>query len=277
MFSKLYKFFFRNRLTLTGEKYKPKQVNFEYWTKQDNVGDYLSCVVYQWMLEKKNIQPNSPAVKSCHLLGIGSIIAEMPFDAVIWGSGIHTLVKMYKLYKWRKIVKYDIRVLRGPISQNMLARCGYQCNDIVFGDPAILMPLIYVPKTNEKKYRVSIVNHFSVEEKNKDQKYNYIDIKTKDYKHFIDEIVASQLIISSSLHGIILAESYGVPAIFVNEKGKMYSEIIKYYDWYYSTGRYTVVMAETVEEALTLTPMKLPELHSMQKNIIDKFPYDLWK
>ena len=53
---------------------------------------------------------------------------------------------------------------------------------------------------------------------NKDIKgHHYIDVKTSDYRKFITEICQSKLIISSSLHGIILAESYGIPAIFLNE------------------------------------------------------------
>lgn len=275
---KLYKILFRNRVTLTGNCLKRGMVNYEYWTEKDNVGDYLSYIVYQWMLERKQINFNSPAKKTCHLLGIGSIIAMRPFNAVIWGSGIHSVLTQYCLYRWKNIVKYDVRAIRGPITQNLLIRCGYDCKDAVYGDPAVLMPLIYKPKRTVKKYDISIVRHLSIQDSDiLSNQYNYIDIRTKDYKHFIDEIVASKLVISSSLHGIILAESYGVPAIFVNENGKMYCEIIKYYDWYYSTNRRTVVMAESIEEALTLSPMELPNLQMMQKNLIECFPYDLWK
>ena len=74
-----------------------------------------------------------------------------------------------------------------------------------------------------------------------------------------------------------MAETYGVPAVFVSENGKMYSEIIKYYDWYFATNRTTVVMATTVEEALNVTPMPLPDLSHMQNDLLNSFPYDLWK
>ena len=144
IYEKLYKFFVRNKMTLTGNKVQKGKVNYEYWSEKDNLGDYLSFVVYRYMLSRKNLSENSFATYTCHLLGIGSVIAEKPFDAVIWGSGIHTIVKQYLLYRWKNIVKYDIRAVRGPLTQNILLRCGYECQNVKLGDPAVLMPYIYI-------------------------------------------------------------------------------------------------------------------------------------
>lgn len=274
---RIYKLLARNCMTLTGEKVKPKKVNYEYWAEQDNVGDYLSNIVYEYMLERRGLDRDSPAVKTCHLLGIGSIVAAKQFDAVIWGSGLHTLIRLYLLYRWKKIVRYDVRALRGPLTKEAMVRCGYSCNSVVLGDPAVLMPLVYHPGNKEKKYDISIICHYSIQNLKRDSEYHYIDVQTKDYKYFIDEVMASKLIISSSLHGIILAESYGVPAVFLNDGGKMYPEIMKYYDWYYATNRNTVVMALSIEEACNMVPMDLPDLEQMRKNLIHCFPYDLWR
>ena len=41
-----------------------------------------------------------------------------------------------------------------------------------------------------------------------------VSMNTDDYKSVIDEICASEIVYTSSLHGIILAESYGIPAVF---------------------------------------------------------------
>ena len=50
----------------------------------------------------------------------------------------------------------------------------------------------------------------------------------------------------------------------------------KYVDWYRSTGRENFKFAKTIEEALSMEPMNLPELSSMRKKLMDSFPYDLW-
>lgn len=276
MIGRFIKYLSRNRTTLTGKSIQQRRVNFEYWNEGDNIGDYLSRIVFDYMLEREHISEDDITKRTTHLMGIGSIIAEKQFDATIWGSGIHTLPKLYRLYRWQNIVKYDIRAVRGPLTCAYLTRSGYDCSNVVFGDPAALMPLIYMPDSMDKKYDISIVAHYK-SKVNEERQFHYINVCTEDYKFFIDEIVASRLVIASSLHGIILAEAYGVPVVFWNDNGRLFSEIIKYYDWYYSTNRYNVIMAMTIEDALRIKPMELPNLERMQKELINSFPYDLWR
>ena len=56
----------------------------------------------------------------------------------------------------------------------------------------------------------------------------------------------------------------------------MEEEIIKYFDWYYSTGRYNIKIASSLDEALSMEPMEIPDLELMRKSLIDSFPVDLW-
>lgn len=101
-----------------------------------------------------------------------------------------------------------------------------------------------------------------------------LDIRTKDYQRFIDSLCKLEKVFLSSLRGIILAESYGIPAIFLCKDREV--EMLKYYDWYYSTGRKNVKMANTIKEALSMEPMELPNLSLMRERLIEVFPYDLW-
>lgn len=135
------------------------------------------------------------------------------------------------------------------------------------------MPLIYHPTNLRKQYKVSYICHISKAKNLPNQ--HIIDVCTADYKHFIDEILQSEMVVSSSLHGIILAESYGVPALFWNDK--MESELFKYYDWYFSTNRMCFNVAKTYEETLSMSPTPLPtNLEQLRKNLINSFPKDLW-
>lgn len=272
---KIVKRVFRNYITLNGQMAHTKMVNLEYWKSQVNIGDYLAKVVYNWMLEKKNIKVNQKIVggKPIHLLTIGSIVGISPFDATIWGSGIHSEKTMCNVFDMRNYCKYDIRDVRGPITYTILRAAGYNCPK-VFGDPAVLMPLIYKPLGIKKKYRISIILHLSQKQEKRNRTYHYIDIQTTNYKKFINEIVSSELIISSSLHGIILAESYNIPVIFL-AKGRE-SEFMKYLDWYYSTNRFNIKFAKTLSEATNMRPMNIPNLDSMRRQLIETFPYDLW-
>ena len=270
----------RNKILLKGEKAVKNRVNLDYWAKKDNVGDLLGPAIFDWMKKQKGIPEDAPAKKTGVLLTVGSIIGMNHYDAVIWGSGVHTIASALRLFRWRRIVHYDVRALRGPISKHAMEFAGYDVSKAVYGDPAVLMPLIYKPEISEKKYKVSIINHWyydSPDDNGLLDGANTIYVNTKDYRKFIDEIASSELVISSSLHGIILAEAYGVPAVFYNHDNCMIEELMKYYDWYYSTGRYSVKMALTLEDALNMTPMPLPDLETMRADLRASFPYDLWK
>ena len=235
----------------------------------ENIGDYLSKVVVSYFAPESK---SNGCKKEKTLYGIGSIIGFRCQNATVWGSGIINLnyETIYRT-KWSLL---DLRAVRGPNTRNLLIKLGKNCPEI-FGDPAILMPFIYKPENVQKKYKCSVIFHFSVNdfEIPIDKDINQISPVTTDYKNFIDQIVESELIISSSLHGIILAETYGTPAILLLHKGQ---STFKYEDWYYSTGRYNIVVANSVEDALGLNPMELPELSRMQRDLLNAFPYDLW-
>lgn len=264
---------FRNRICLDKMLVRKRRINLEWWKQKTNLGDTLAPIIYQWMLEQKNLTCDMKVSKTIHLITVGSLIGQGEYDAVVWGSGILDVINTRRLVKQSKYRKLDVRAVRGPISQFVLEICGYEC-PAVYGDPAILMPYIYKPKKVEKKYDISIILHHS-QDINIPKEYHAINIQTNDYKKFIDEICESKKIISSSLHGIILSEVYKVPAVFL--KTGIENEIVKFYDWYFSTKRTNIKFANTIEEAEEMVPMELPELEEMRKNLYNQFPYDLWE
>lgn len=268
-------FLLRNKYKIDNTKICKNTVNLEYWTEAQNIGDSLAPVIYKWMLEQNKIKEQN-AKKTVHLYTIGSILAlkKYPSDAVVWGSGIHRFFGVAITARFNRIRKMDIRAVRGPVTAFILESCGLKCPKI-YGDPGILMPLIYQGQLPKVKGRVSIIRHYKSADKHNSKDFHYIDTRTDDYKTFIDEICSSEMVISSSLHGIILAESYGIPAIFLQEN--MDKELIKFYDWYYSTHRKNIKFAYSVEDAMSMLPMELPNnLETMRKDLMEAFPVDLW-
>ena len=266
---------YRNKQTMRISGVSSNKVNLEYWEHAKNLGDCLSPIIVNWLLEKKGLSLETEIKGIKHLYAIGSVIGMGgTFDATIWGSGLHTKEAVERVYKQRKLRDYDIRAVRGPRTAEVMKKAGYNCPDI-YGDPAVILPELYAPEIVEKKYKYSLIHHYTKKIENTvENDVQIIDILTSDYEKLINKIVSSECVISSSLHGIILAESYGVPAIFLNEG--MDGEIFKFYDWYYSTGRKKVIMAKSVSEAMKITPMELPDLSRMKTDLIRAFPYDLW-
>ena len=246
------------------QKALPNRVNINYWNGAKNLGDAISPVIVNFAAKYHGIDVNKPVSKTKHLYAVGSVITAGCQDCTVWGSGLLNAKILSRLHN-RTL---DIRSVRGPITKMVLNEYGYQV-PAVYGDPAILMPLIYNPEV-EKQYEVSVITHMNEE---LFPEHHQISITTDDYEAFVREIKASKLIISSSLHGIIFAESYGVPAILLRPN----MDLLKYYDYYYGTGRLTFPICQDLADAKNLTPPPIPDFSAMREGLLTAFPTDLWE
>ncbi len=244
-------------------------MNLHWWqlhSEHQNIGDYLSTVVVDYMKKVTGVDDECKQAGRKHLYAIGSIIDGGYQNATVWGSGLR---RGEQSYWWRRFRKLDLRCVRGPETRRVMMENGYSCPEI-YGDPAILMPLIYTPNPGSKTSDYRVVPNHSFDCTSD----HLLSPITNDWQGFIDRIMESKLIISSSLHGIILAEVYGVPAVLLNDHDM---NLFKYRDYYYSTGRHDFPIAKSVEEALTLDPAPLPDFGKMQAALQASFPADLWQ
>ena len=266
----------RNYTTINGEKIKKHNINIEFcFSKRRNFGDTLTPYIFDYFKRNFKLEKQRNK-KTTHLLMCGSIIGFGNFDAIVWGSGILSKEYANSILN-NKQIKYDIRAVRGPLTRSILLKRGDSVPEI-YGDPAILLPLIY-NKEVAKKYDISIINHYADGyNKNKFKKFHTIDIFCDDIYKIIDEIRASNLVISSALHGIIVAESYGIPTIWLKSSNL---DDFKYLDWYGSTLREEKDIAFMDNINLSV-PSKVAQppidiIKKMQSDLIKSFPFDLWK
>lgn len=247
-----------------------------------NLGDVLAMPIINYMLDKRGLKADKEVKGKKHLFTVGSGGLRSFQNTTIWGTGI-----MYDGLKGYWFEKYwyadhrhlDIRAVRGPLTRDVFLKLGHQC-PAVYGDPGILMPFIYQPDynvVNRGTREYAIIPQYTTE--NEVRKYfsddKIISMNTNDYKSVIDKIVSCKMVYSSSLHGIILAESYGVPAVFF--RGIPAVIDFKYKDYYASTGREDVPMANNLAEAFSFEAPGIPDLTKLQKGLMDAFPYDLWE
>ena len=141
--------------------------------------------------------------------------------------------------------------VRGKLSLNLLNIK----EEIPIGDPALLLPLVYTPSKKQKTEFLKIIPHFTEYEEIKNlysNKYTIIDIRTKDVESFIDEIVSSKYIISTSLHGVIIAHAFNIPALWI-KKGYINSSDFKFYDYFSSVGITPYEGFKNIDEILSCT------------------------
>ena len=250
----------------------PFTVNLLYWRPStgDNVGDLLSLIIYRQMLKMGGVRcPFS--VKTRRVVSIGSVLSFVGSgETTVWGTGLMNEKCISALLQ--KHAKLDVRAVRGPLTRKKLINAGYMCPEI-YGDPAILLPRFYNPTVNKIKGKVVIIPHHSKLDKYTHRYDNVLDTYTNDWHRFVSEIKSAEKVISSSLHGIILAESYGIPCVWLND---IPDSPFKYEDYYQSTGRRVYPLANDIDEALTMQGEINSHVNKMQKELIGSFPYDLF-
>lgn len=161
-----------------------------------NVGDTLTQPIVEHILKIKTQKVSKHF--NGKLLGIGSIISwALQNNDIVWGSGLIENLP-------QPTPNCTILALRGKLTAKNINN--NKCD--VFSDPAILLPLIYNPNI-DKECDIGIVEHY-VDIGLYQGKGKKINV-TQYWKNFVDQIKSCNLILSSSLHGLILSEAYGIP------------------------------------------------------------------
>lgn len=252
-------------------------VQLHYWKKeqQENLGDYLSTVIVEHMKQRHGLAEDG-CRRRIHLYAVGSILQAGYQNAAVWGSGFiedPLGSGLSRVFHGSWMRKLDIRAVRGPLTAEALRRLGHTVPEVC-GDPGILMPMIYQPQNVEKTREYVVVRHYVDTQVCE----NTVPILTTDYKGFIDRLCQAGRVVSSSLHGVILAEAYGVPAVLYRpEETDEQLPIFKYKDYYYGTGRTSFPIARTIEEALRTEPCPVPDFTRQAAALAAAFPVDLWQ
>ncbi len=201
---------------------------------KENFGDILSKYLVEKISGKavvwKNPKKNNwlPFQKNIYTT-TGSILKHVSKHCVVWGSGI--------ISKTDKVEEAKFLAVRGPETYNYLLDFGYKVNK-VFGDPAIVLKDIYTPN-KEVKYELGIIPHYVDYKKVADwyadlPSIKVIDLLNDDVEAVIDTIYSCKQIVSSSLHGVIVAHTYEIPAVWVKFSDKLSGDNIKFVDYFKS-------------------------------------------
>lgn len=169
---------------------------------------------------------------------IGSIIDSIQDNRTeVWGSGIINESKEIT------VIPRKIHSVRGPKTREELLKRNIEC-PALYGDPALLISRYMRPKF-EKKFKWGIIPHYSEIDEPTIVSFcrnnpEVLLIKMQDYNDWRDipsQICSCGCIISSSLHGLIMADSYRVPNAWVRFSNKIKDGDFKYLDYFLSVGR----------------------------------------
>lgn len=213
-----------------------------------NFGDILSPVLLRKL--GYNVIKTSRNT-SRKFMCIGSTAKFIKEDDTVWGTGIMQLSDSIE-----KNANY--LAVRGPLT-------GEKVGCETYGDPGLLCSHLWKMEAEHKK-ELGIIPHY-VDYKQEDTgNHKQINILNSDPIEVIKDITECDSIISSSLHGIIVAHSYGIPAGWWKPSDKLSGDGSKFRDYAESVGIDLIPSKTYSAVKMTLPdPLKIKEV---QKNLL---------
>lgn len=213
-----------------------------YWaTKPEslgpkNFGDALSPIICEY-LSGQNIVWSPP--KKAEIIAIGSILGKispgkfsikaLSKKVNVWGSGfMHASDRQDGIHNYHAV--------RGQLT---LDRIEKPRKTPVLGDPGLLVDRIFKGfKSASKDYEFGVVPHkadkghsslHEIQKKLGSAIVIDIDLPPKD---FISLLTRCNFILSSSLHGLIAADSFDIPNCWIELSNKVRGNGFKFHDYY---------------------------------------------
>lgn len=224
-----------------------------WWREEVNFGDLITPV----LLKHYSYTPIFTRPSRARLAAAGSILEHLPndFSGIILGSGfiLETSAMPFP--------KATILALRGELTRR---RVGAR-QKMVLGDPGLLADKA-MPRREAKKYALGVVPHFSEQDapifgrlqEHLGTDMRFIGVQDDPLAVFaaIDEC---EHILSSSLHGLIVADSLGIPNRWL-ASDKLLGGRFKFDDYYTAIKICAEPAAlrgdETLKELVALTSVK---------------------
>lgn len=257
--------------------------HFRFGPRKNNFGDLLGPVIVNRLLKQAGIDPRSGR-DSRRLLAVGSIMHFAREGDVVWGTGVNgrslelegkSAAETQDLSM--KFEQLDVRAVRGPRTRAFLQGKQIAVPE-TFGDPGLLMgalwgrdELMRAGGAGSPEARpVTVVPNFH-DFAGQSAEPGVVDPQGPLWT-VLAAIAASDLVVGSSLHGVVVAESLGIPARLVLSDNE---PLFKYRDYYEGTGRSEFRPARSVAEARELGGETLPAWDPQP--LLTAFPYDLWR
>jgi len=248
-----------------------------------NFGDEITRLLIEKIFHK-DVEWAAPS--ECDMIGAGSILAEayelkQQNKPYVWSSG---LIKDDKLRIPASEFKFCS--VRGSLT---LGRIDGVAKNVTRGDAGLLASYLLPERIGKrKKYRIGILPHYADTSSEfmrvmKHREAVTVIDATWPCEKVVEAISQCEVLISSSMHGLIVADSVGTPNIHVPMSNKLKGGSYKFKDYYsvFSEDRYK---PGTPEEIYQLSNDQLidhvqqayvipQDLQDIKDSIIDAFPF----
>jgi pyruvyltransferase len=209
-----------------------------------NLGDALSPVIVSALSGLPIVHRHFDS-RAERFACVGTIGQQFKNGVIhFWGTGVDGLknpvAPHLRPYQFPSNTTFQVHALRGPVSASIFEREGVEVPKI-YGDPVWFLPSIIQP-SQEKSYELGVVVHLtelaertttaSTHERllryrippefaNSVRIINTLIKPTfQAIERKVQEITACKRILSTSLHGLVIAEAYNIPCLYLRNWGR---------------------------------------------------------
>lgn len=258
---------------------KNKHIKLYWWNKLEhgkkNFGDWLSPALVE-AIAGKPVSYSPP--DKCDLVGIGSILHRLKnhfwtHRVHVWGSG---LIEQRPTFRSPHI----FHAVRGKATAAAIKNQAIK----TLGDPGLLSDILLPERHREKRFRVGIVPHYvdqqnpAVVEFAKQAGVTFIDIFAETLD-FIEQVDGCEFILSSSLHGLIIADALGIPNGWIKLSEHVRGDDFKFADYYSVFGLEETIPLPFTEKTTAkeiecwCATYSRPGLDTIKKDLYASFPF----
>jgi hypothetical protein len=212
--------------------------------------------------------------EDCDIYGAGSVLGWATSNqGFVWGSG-------FMFEKDKVNVNLTYCVVRGDLSKK---RLDIKYQNLPTGDPGLLASIVY-PRSRTKNQKIGVVPHF-IDTDNKifkrfanDSRFMLIDAAAPP-NVVAKKVSSCKLVLSSSLHGLIFADAYGIPNIHIEVSDKVAGDGYKFKDYYsgikkkYTKADIKKIFNDDYLETITASYCTIKDLRKIQRSLIRAFPF----
>jgi pyruvyltransferase len=215
-----------------GSRQERKTLVLKQFTLFPNVGDAASRFIVSRLTGYDIEVVGEEPCAFPNFLAIGSILHWADHRSVIWGTGFISATVGLPALPAR------ILAVRGHLTRTRLSRMNLDSPSLV-GDPGALIAE-FVRPAPRVTHQLGLVPHYVDARDDFVRRARARGVMIIDplapIKDFIQALTSCRRIISSSLHGIIFAHAFDIPAAWVKISPRVIGDGFKFFDYYSSIG-----------------------------------------
>ena len=267
-----------------GGEIPPGFLNLLWWDERPNFGDAVGPWLAGRLSGRTPVNGRGRGLGTPALATAGSIAGWLEQDgSQIWGSGLMGPLSGESLARLRGLENVRVHAVRGRNTRTELQRkTGWNIPEI-YGDPALLLPQFLTAERAGAAGGIAVVPHLDHRESLKGAAgpgTTVVDVR-EGVETVVRQIAGAGVCVSSSLHGIIVAQAYDVPWVWLRISDQVISGDRYKFEDFFTTLDSGAVSARDVP-ADELSPgliedlaavASLPELSIDLVPLLESFPH----